>query len=277
MICKTIKVAFGTLLFAGMGLMHLCAQTATVCKSNESDPNAVQTILKQLKEKTEQLQSYQGKVEYLFNQPLLESKTLKKGAIYYAKYGTESRLRINFETLKQDDEEEQKYAEQFIFDGIWLTHLDYKIENAERWQITEPNKPVDAFELAGRSLPIIGFTKVEDLHKHFEMTLVDPNAKKPQSTSATEKDTGEFIHLHFKTKPDSAYKNDYTSIDLWIDKKLNLPAKIVTVSTEEDISEIKLLKTVVNKEIDRKTFEFEIPKSFGEPQVTPLRKENKEK
>ena len=33
------------------------------------------------------------------------------------------------------------------------------------------------------------------------------------------------------TKDDPVYKDDYTSIDFWIDKKLYLPAKIVAVST----------------------------------------------
>ncbi|MFQ5769892.1 MAG: hypothetical protein ACE5HX_05115 [bacterium] len=220
--------------------------------------------LQQLRERTSKLKTYECRIEYLFSQPLLESETLRKGVMYYAKSGKKSKLRINFQTLKQDDEKEQEYIEQFIFDGIWLTHIDYQIKQVKMHQLAEPNKPVDAFDLASRNLPIIGFTKIEDLKKQFEIKLVKQQKGKPQNS----------IHLHLKVKPDSIYKDDYTSIDFWIDKKLHLPAKVVAISTEEDIYQIKLLKPKVNKKLDKKVFEIKIPKGFGK-EIIPLKKKAK--
>jgi outer membrane lipoprotein-sorting protein len=51
-----------------------------------------------------------------------------------------------------------------------------------------------------------------------------------------------------------------------------LPAKVVALSVEEDIYEIKFLKPKVNKGIDKKVFEFKIPEGFGEPEIVPLKK-----
>ena len=82
---------------------------------------------------------------------------------------------------------------------------------------------------------------------------------------------GDFIHMHLKVKPDSTYKDNYTSIDFWIDKKLGLPAKITAVSTEEDIHQIKLLKPKVNSKMDLKIFEFKVPNDFGK-EIIPLKK-----
>ena len=82
----------------------------------------------------------------------------------------------------------------------------------------------------------------------------------------------DFIGLHLKVKPDSVYKDDYTSIDFWIDKGLFLPGKIVALSTEEDIYQIELLDAKVNEKIDEKVFEFEVPEGFGEPEIIPLKK-----
>jgi hypothetical protein len=79
-----------------------------------------------------------------------------------------------------------------------------------------------------------------------------------------------------KVKPDSIYKDDYIWLDFWIDKKSGLPARVVALSAEEDVYEIKLLKPKVNKEIDKKVFEFRIPKDFGEPEIVPLKKTKKE-
>jgi len=234
-------------------------------QSEEKDANSVEAILTQLKQKTTKLTSYQAELEYRFKQPLFESETLRKGVLYYQKTDVKSTLRVNFQTLKQDDEKEQKYAEHFIFDGVWLTRIDYQIKKAERRQLTEPNKPADPFDLASRDLPVIGFTKTTDLKKQFEIKLVQQNKVEAETS----------FHLHLKVKPDSTYKDDYTAIDLWIDKKSHLPAKIIAITTEEDIYEIKFLKPVVNKKIDTKVFKFDIPKDFT-IEIIPLKKQETE-
>lgn len=223
----------------------------------------VEAILKQLSEQTHQLKSYQAQIEYQFSQPILESQTLRKGVLYYKKCDDKSALRINFETLKQDDEEEQKYIEQYIFDGVWLTHIDYQIKEVKRYQQTEPNEPADVFELVSERFPIIGFTKIDELEKEFEIKLVEQEETEPS----------EFIKLHLKVRPGSIYEDDYTSIVFWIDRQLYLPAKIVAVSTEEDIYEIALLDAKVNQEIDKKVFEIKVPEGFGE-EIKPLEKKS---
>jgi outer membrane lipoprotein-sorting protein len=211
--------------------------------------------------------------------------------LYYERFDKKSKLRINFETLKQEDEEEGKYSIQYIvldgssltlagyqFQGTWLVHIDYEIESVKYYQLAEakePNKPVDAFDLASRNLPMIGFTKIEDLKKQFQITLVEQKKSEPE----------DFIQLHLKVKPNSVYKDDYVYIDFWIDKKLGLPAKVVAVSTEpatepveqKDIYEIKFIKPKVNRKIDGKVFEFKIPEGFGEPEIIPLKKKSERK
>jgi outer membrane lipoprotein-sorting protein len=227
-------------------------------KTIESNP--VDTILEKLNQATTNLKTYSCRIEYKFTQPLLDSQTLRKGMLYYEKKDKQSNLRINFETLKQDQEQEQKQIEQYIFDGVWLTHINYQLKEVKKHQLAEPNKPTDTFELVSSNLPIIGFSKVENLKKQFEITTAEKN----------EMETATYLHL--KVKPDSIYKNDYTVIDFWIDNRSNLPVKIVTTSTEGDIYEIRLLDAGINKELDKRIFEINIPKDFGEPVIVPLNK-----
>ena len=255
-IAKVVLILLGTIstCWAGGCTESLGAQSQEKVKTD-----SVEAILKQLTWKTRELKSYQCRIEYLFSQPVLESETLRKGVLYYAKSDGKSKLRINFQTLKQDDEKEQKYIEQYIFDGVWLTHIDYQIKQVKLYQQAEPNEPVDAFELASQNFPIIGFSKVEDLKKQFEVRLVEQQGGKSSG----------LIHLHLKVKPDSIYKDDYTSIDFWIDKKLHLPAKIIAATTEEDIYQIKFLKAKVNKKLDEKVFEVRVPRGFGK-EIIPL-------
>jgi len=272
------KVALVLLLTVSNCWAGCCTKSSGLQREKkEVKPDPVEAVLKQLNQKTAELKSYQAQVEYRFTQPLFESETLRKGVLYYARFDKKkSKLRINFQTLKQDDEKEQKYIEQFIFDGVWLTHIDYQIKTHRYHQLAEPNKPVDAFELASKNLPIIGFAKIKDLKKQFEIKLIEQQ-KERTSVIPAKAGIQQFVHLHLKVKPDSVYKDDYTTIDFWIDKKLGLPTKIVALSTEQDIYQIKLLKPKVNKRIDKKVFEFKIPRGFGKPEIIPLKKKDKSK
>jgi outer membrane lipoprotein-sorting protein len=200
--------------------------------------------------------------------------------------GNKSALRINFDTLKQEDEDEQKYIEQYIvldgsrltgydyeFKGIWLVHLDYEGQEARYYQLSEPNDPnetFDVFDLASRNLPMLGFSKVNDLKKEFDIKLIEQ----------TEGQSGDFIQVRLDVKPNSIYKDDYISIDFWIDRKSGLPAKIVAVTTEPepplgDVCEIKFLKPTINKGIDSSVFEIRIPNSFSKPEIVPIEKDDK--
>jgi outer membrane lipoprotein-sorting protein len=218
-------------------------------------------------------------VEYLFSQPVLESKTLRTGTLYYARFGNGSKLRINFDNLSQDDGPQQNYKECYIFDGQWLTHIDYQIKQVQKRQLAEANEPIDAFELAKRNFPIIGFSKSDDLKKEFEVSQVgEPNG---------------LINLNLKVKPDSQYKDDYKSVEIWIDTRLGegankateateapsrsrkglmLPSRLTAVSTEDDIYEINFVAPRVDEPVDEKIFEVTITAGFGKPEIIPLKK-----
>jgi outer membrane lipoprotein-sorting protein len=240
-----------------MIVIEMCG-LASCAEQSAGDANYVSSVLDGLKQKTTRLQSYQCEVNYLFSQPVLESKTLRTGKLYYARLGNGSKLRINFDTLTQDENPQQKYGEQYIFDGQWLTHIDYQIKQVQKRQLAEANEQIDAFELAKRNFPLIGFDKSEDLKKEFDVNLAG--------------EANGVIDLQLKVKPDSIYKDDYKSVEVWIDKGLVLPAKISAVSTEGDIYEISFVKPKANEVIDEKVFEFTIPGGFGKPEIIPLKK-----
>lgn len=231
------------------------AQTApTAQTAPAAEPNALDTVLKNLQERATELRSYQANVDYVFKQPVLESQQRRTGVLYYAKSDQDKKsdLRIDFRTLQQDEEKEQKYVQQYLFNGVWLLEVDYQLKTATNRQMAEPDKPLDAFSLASKQLPVLGFSKIEDLRKQFEISLVpEPNQTTPRQ------------HLLLKVKPDSVYKDDYTTIDLWIDAKVGLPVQVKAVTPEEDVYDIKLTDPKVNAPLDPKLFQVDIPRSFS--------------
>jgi hypothetical protein len=110
-----------------------------------------------------------------------------------------------------------------------------------------------------RNFPIIGFSKTDDLKKDFDVNLVG--------------DSNGLVHLYMKVKPDSIYKDDYKSVDVWIDAaKSGLPDKITATNTNDDIYEIRFIEPKVNEPIDEKVLELAIPDGFGKPEIIPLNK-----
>jgi len=280
-----VKATFIVLWVTSINCASGCVEAPEKQLQGNPKDDPVNILLDKLNKTTLSLKSYQSQIEYKYTQPLLESEALHKGVLYYTRSNGQSVLSINFNTLKQDDEKEQKYIEQYIvldgkflpdtdreLKGIWLAHLDYLNEEAKYIQLTEPNDPnksMDVFELASKKLPMLGFSKIEDLQKQFGVKLIEQ--KKGESE--------DFIQVHLKVKPNSIYKDDYISIDFWIDKKLNLPARIIAVKPEPeppygDIEEIKFIKPKINQGIDSKVFELKIPKGFGKPEIFPLEREN---
>ena len=244
------------LTIAGAGQAADCASCDTAAASSKVDE-----ILNKLQRTVQSLRDYQADLEYIFDQPLLESKTLRRGRVMYTRSQKDSHLRVNFETLKQDEQPAEPYRECFIFDGVWLTHIDYQVKSVQKRQLAEADKPVDAFDLARGNMPIIGFSATEDLRKEFAIELV---------TSAAAAAPADMIQLHLTVKPDSAYEQDYQAIDFWIDKKLHLPVRVDALTTEDDVYRIRFLKPKVNKGIADSTFKIEVPTDFGTPEIIPL-------
>jgi len=259
---RTLVVGFlASLVAAGATCTQVSGSDAPAGPVRNTDANEVDLALQNLQAKAAELTSYQARLDYTTTQPLLESKTRREGVLYYAKAGDRSSLRMDFLTLQQDDEPKQNYVEQFLFDGVWLRIVNHQTRHVERRQMAEPNQPVDAFSLASKHMPVLGFSKTDDLQKQFDVTLV----AEPQEQAA-------FQHLHLAVRPGSAYKDDYTTIDFWIDRKTGLPARITAVTTEEDIHEIRLIDPRINQGIEPKMFRVDTPKGFT-VEVIPLEKD----
>jgi len=224
-------------------------------------PPSIQDILSQVQTAGRRLNSYQARIEYVLTQPLLDSRTVRTGAIYYQRSTGSSRLRVSMQTIQQDQDKPQSCHEEFIFDGVWLTHIDYQLMSITKRQMTEPNQPKDAFELAGSQFPIIGFTDINELIGQFDVRLAgpDPNDRK----------TG-LCQLEFTSRPGSRYSQQYHRIIFTIQTSSWLPAKVYAESSEGDLYEVSFLQPRINQALDPGIFDVSPPAHFGPPQIITL-------
>lgn len=241
----------------------ICLGVMSISLAAEQSENTVDSVLVKLQASAQALETYESRIEYLYWQPaMFDAKTLRKGNVYYKKKSeSSSLLRINFETLKEDEFEEQPYAEHYVFDGCWLTVINYVQKTVQKHEVSEPNQPVNAFELAGGNMPIIGFSPADDLKKEFEISLA------PMDEPVKDQ-----IKLHLKVKPDSKFKDNYVSLDFWVSTKQWLPVRIDATTMDEDIYQLRFEKAKVNTKVSDKQFEIKIPDGFTEPELFPLKK-----
>ncbi len=241
--------------------VHVACASDIACLQKESPPDpALEELLSKVQARTDALTSYECRLEYIYEQPDFESRTERLGKMYYGRREKDSHLRISFESLKQDDQKPQTYIEHFIFDGVWLTHIDFQLKSIQKTQMADPNEPVDALALAGRDIPMIGFTGVEQLLEDFDMKV------------APGEETGgkDITSLHLSTKAGSRFENDYRTMVCWFDKKVWLPNRIEATTREGDVYRIRFIGPKINQGIDDSIFYVKIPKGFNQPEIIPL-------
>lgn len=246
-----------------IALAALLASPHSMAVGKDIKIKTIEDVLKKLNKQTKDLVSLEAEIEYLYVQDpeLLDSRTLQKGKFYYKKYKDRSKIRIDFLQRKIDEEPEEKYFEQVTFDGVWLARIDHQMKTAKYDQQAAPDKPVEAFEFVGRNFPLIGFTKINDLKKHYDIKLAGQKPTDPIDPSKP-------IHLNLATKPDSKYAKDYAVVQLMIDNNIFLPIRLVTKTPEGDIYVIKLEKAKINKKIENSIFNVEPPADFVQDKRT---------
>lgn len=247
------------LITAGQG--RLCLSGAACCAGpDNTEPNrtatevlTVKQILDEMHKAAQTLTSLQANVEYLFIQDpeLLEARSVRQGIIYYSKGTPKSNLRITFHTIQQDAEEPQSRPEHYLFDGVWLTKIDWAMETVDLYQKALADQPVGVFDFISHNFPMVGFTDPQKLEKEFYIS-VSPAAAEPNEPQ----------HLFLKVREDSIYKDDYTKIEVWVNRRTWLPVRLAAVSVQGDFLDLKWHDLRTNEQIPPGVFLIEIPAHF---------------
>ncbi|MHC4905640.1 MAG: LolA family protein [Planctomycetota bacterium] len=268
---STIIVLAALLCGACTGAKKACCTNANPAKETSVSPEDAQTdskaaieeILSKMNTATKKLRSCRAKLSYLSIQDpeLLNSSTLQNGLLFYQKTESGSKLRIRFDDMKQDDFDPVKQREEYLFDGIWLTRINYKLQQVDIYQQAPEDKPIGVFELISHNFPLIGFSNINDIKNDFDISLA------PKTT-----DPNELVCLLLKVKKDSDFIKDYEKISMWLDNDLYLPAKMVAYTRQGDEYRIEFKDMEINKKLENAVFAVATPAHFRK-NIEPLKKE----
>lgn len=235
---------------AGQGC---CAAKDVAPAGEQPTQTPLQKILDNLQKNATELTSCTATLTYLVIQDpdLLDSHTTRKGVLHYLKSNGRSQVKIQFDTVRQDDFDEEKRLEIYLFDGVWLTKIDYALEQVDMLQQAPEDKPLDAFDFLTHHFPLIGFSGSKDFETEFDVQLAEPTENEQN-----------LAHLILNVKADSRYSKDYKTIDFWIDAASYLPRRVRTLSTQGDVYDIHFADIQTNKKVDKKVFALQIPERF---------------
>ncbi|HDS83774.1 MAG TPA: hypothetical protein ENN97_01045 [Phycisphaerales bacterium] len=241
-----------------------CSADEENVSTDRTSASPLEQILSRLQKNALALTSCTSQIEYLFveNPDFLGSQTLRKGQLFYLKSDGRSRVRIEFHTLKQDDFDEEQRREVYLFDGVWLTKVDFALEQIDRVQQAPEDEPVDALDYISHRFPLVGFSGSKQFDSEFDVQIAE----------AQEDDDPNLIHLILDVREDSRYHKDYEKVDFWIDNNLFLPRRVRALSTQDDIYDIRFAHIQTNKKMEKQTFTIETPAHFRK-NIEPLKQE----
>jgi outer membrane lipoprotein-sorting protein len=208
-----------------------------------ADANDVNKTIEKLNQSAANLKTLTAEIEYTHTQTLFDTQTVRTGKLFYLKDEKSAFLRINFESLKQDQAKEQKYREEYVFDGQKLTRIDYQSKSVVTEQYAKDANTIEPFELVQDYFPIIGLAKPQEMTQDFDITL-----------------NGDTLKLI--PKENSRFHKTYTQVNVTINPELNLPVVFNASTTDNEEITIKLNKMETSKPVKKEVFELKIPTDF---------------
>ena len=235
------------IIFSVFMLAVACAFAKEACKSSEK--LTVEQILVKITEKTEKLDSFTSNIVYSLTEDpeIFETTTSYTGNFRYLKTEQRQYAMLEFNARKQDEFPIEQYRQTYIFDGVWLTRIDYPLKQINRDQIAPEDEPQDVFKLLSEDFPLIGFSGADKLADAYDIKL----------TSA--KDGRYSLNLNLREDAEVSYRD----IEFVIDSRDFLPRTIKATSTSDNsVCVIELDSVAVNGKLTEKVFKFDIPEDF---------------
>ena len=235
------------IIFSIFMLAAACAFAKEACKS--SDKLTIEQILTKITEKTDKLESFTSNIVYSLTEDpeIFETTTSYTGNFRYLKTETRQYAMLEFNARKQDEFPIEKYRQTYIFDGVWLTRIDFPLKQINRDQIAEENEPQDVFKLLSEDFPLIGFSGADKLADDYEIKLSEAK--------------GGLYSLVLDAKEDANVA--YGDIEFVIDSRDFLPRTIKATSTSDNsVCVIELDSVAVNENLTEKVFNIDMPEDF---------------
>lgn len=188
---------------------------------------SVDGLLDALDLRGQTLESFTADVELLERDDSTALESTRVGRVWYQRLADGSaRLRVAFAD-KLDGKTRKADPLDYVLDGGWLLERQHAKRIQVRRQVLRPGEKVNLLKLGEGPFPLPIGQKKEDVRKQFGVTAAKPDpASEPRKTPGTS-------HLVLEPREGTSLKRKFSSIDVWVDPKTQMPVKIETVDNKE--------------------------------------------
>jgi outer membrane lipoprotein-sorting protein len=180
------------------------------------------------------------------------AEVTRNGRVLYQALGEgDARIHVTFLTRTEDDRRYDEKIEYVLKDGIF-TDRNYDTKTEVRRQVLKPGEKANLLKLGDVPFPLpIGQDKAV-VHRLFEVTRIPPAADEPKDS----------IHLRLVPKPDTRLKDQFATIDVWVDTQTSFPTRIDAVDSNHTSQQQTVLKNVKTN-TGLKDADFDLPPVQG--------------
>jgi hypothetical protein len=233
-------------------VIALSVSATGACWAAEIEPGrpanaAVDRILTALQKRSDGLKDIRCDVVFTDEDKVNLTKNVKEGRIKLMVAKPNAHFLVHFDKTTVDGVRGKQ--EWYLFDGVWFYQAIERLEQVTRQLIAGSGQSIDLFDIEKAPFPMPFGQKKENILKNFEVRLAEPTGADPPETD----------HLICNPKPKSRLARRYDQLDLYVHRKLNLPARIVVTKNngmEVSTAEFSgLSEDSLNTGVDRKDFE----------------------
>ena len=210
---------------------------------------AVDPILDQLDQRGLNLDSFTADVRLLERDDSTALETTRVGRLWFQKLPDGSaRMRVAF-TDKLDNKTKKVDPLDYVLDGGWLLERQHAKRIQVRRQVLRPGEKVNLLKLGEGPFPLPIGQKKEDVKRQFDVTLAKPEKGVDPAYAPGAP------HVVLRPREGTSLKRKFSLIDVWVDRKTNMPVKIETVDNKETtVKSTELTNVQINPKLNDADF-----------------------
>jgi outer membrane lipoprotein-sorting protein len=214
---------------------------------------AAKAILDRLEKAGKNYATLRTDVEYEVVNRMTGEKEQRNGWVAYQKETKDqpAKFRVHFDTLRLEDGPTTQNMVDYIFDGRFVTKDQYKTKTRTRWQVAAEGERVEALKIGKGPFPVPFGQKTSDVRTYLQAVTRATEASDPPDTD----------YLKLTPLPGKEKDVNFVRLEMWIDRKTNLPVKICVRDENKNVKTVVFTNTKTDPKIGAKL--FDVPKPAG--------------
>jgi hypothetical protein len=223
------------------------APAAPPAGSALSAESSVDQILDALDARGRDLKSFTADVSLTEGDAALANEVTRRGKVVFQGRDGKPRLRVTF---NERDTGQRVFAEkvEYLLEDGWLTDRNYEKKVEVRRQVLKPGEKLDLLKLGEGPFPLPIGQKKEAVHEQFDVKKIPPSKEDPAGS----------VHVELTPKAGTQLARRFDVIDVWVDPKTNMPARIDTAQGET-VRTTELTNFAPNPDPALKDADFTLP------------------